>query len=32
MVYVEDEGGTFSPKITGDDRVHATMGRNAIIF
>ena len=27
-----DEGGTFSHKITEDGRVHATMGRNAIIF
>ena len=27
-----DEGGTFSYKITEDGRVHATMGRNAIIF
>ena len=27
-----DEGGTFSHKITEDGRVHATMGRIAIIF
>ena len=27
-----DEGGTFSHKITEDGRIHATMGRNAIIF
>ena len=27
-----DEGGTFCNKITEDGRVHATMGRNAIIF
>ena len=27
-----DEGGMFSHKITEDGRVHATMGRNAIIF
>ena len=27
-----DEGGTFSHKITEDGRVHATMGRKAIIF